>query len=408
MGKSIRNYYQKHVKEAKPCDFVILALTAALVIFGIVMIFSASYYYAMNRGSSPYYYLIRQSIWAVIGTILMFGFSYIDYHLIQRFSWLILIVSVLLLLALFTPIGFTINGATRWIRFGPISIMPGEIAKFAMICFVAAFYSKDDGKARKFFRGDMPMFLLTAAVAGLIVLQPNLSTAITLAAIVVGMMYVAGMHFGVVVALIGALAGGIVAIANSGFYWATRISSFLDPFADPSGSSYQVVQSLLALGTGGLSGLGLGKSVQKTLYLPEPMNDFILAITGEELGLIGIFLLLIVFVVLVWRGMMLAMRAPDRFGMLFTAGTMLMIGIQVVLNIAVVTSSMPATGVALPFISYGGNSLWIFMASIGIVLNVSRQAEHTEPAAKTKRAGAGPRDFLTRKRGAGRRKGAKA
>ena len=364
----------KSKREAAPCDFLLLALTAILVIFGIVMIFSASYYDSLNSdGGSPYYYLKRQIAWAVIGCILMYVLSYVDYHKFRKYSILILIVSLLLLLALFTPVATTVNEATRWIRIGPISIMPGEIAKFAMICFVAAYFAADIRKIRSLFKGIIPMALLTALFAGLIVVQPNLSTALTLCGIVAAMMFIAGMQWRYVFLLVAGLIGGLVMIFNSDTFWAVRMRSFVDPFKDAQGDGWQVVQSLLALGTGGLKGLGLGKSIQKNLYLPEPQNDFILAIIGEELGFIGIIILLAVFMLLIWRGLMIAMKSPDKFGMLFASGTMMMIGIQVVLNVAVVTSSMPPTGIALPFISYGGNSLWIFMASIGIVLNISRQ-----------------------------------
>ena len=253
--------------------------------------------------------------------------------------------------------------------------MPGEIAKFAMICFVSAYFAADIRKIKSLFKGIVPMVLLTGLFAGLIVVQPNLSTALTLCGIVAAMMFIAGMQWRYVWLLIAGLIGGLVLILNSDNYQAVRMRSFIDPFKDAQGDGWQVVQSLLALGTGGLRGLGLGKSVQKNLYLPEPQNDFILAIIGEELGFIGIMILLAVFIILVWRGLMIAMKAPDKFGMLFASGAMMMIGIQVVLNVAVVTSSMPPTGIALPFISYGGNSLWIIMGSIGVVLNISRQSQ---------------------------------
>ncbi|MBQ1407714.1 MAG: putative lipid II flippase FtsW [Eubacterium sp.] len=366
----------KRIKEAEPCDFLLLALTTILVIFGIVMIFSASYYDSLNSdGGSPYYYLKRQIAWAVIGFILMYVLSYVDYHMFRKYSIVILVISLLLLGALFTPLGTTVNEATRWIRIGPISIMPGEIAKFAMICFVSAYFAADIRKIKSLFKGIVPMVLLTGLFAGLIVVQPNLSTALTLCGIVAAMMFIAGMQWRYVWLLIAGLIGGLVLILNSDNYQAVRMRSFIDPFKDAQGDGWQVVQSLLALGTGGLRGLGLGKSVQKNLYLPEPQNDFILAIIGEELGFIGIMILLAVFIILVWRGLMIAMKAPDKFGMLFASGAMMMIGIQVVLNVAVVTSSMPPTGIALPFISYGGNSLWIIMGSIGVVLNISRQSQ---------------------------------
>ena len=207
----------------------------------------------------------------------------------------------------------------------------------------------------------------------LIMKQPNLSTAITVCGIIVSMMLVAGMKWRYCIGAVGAGALGIVAILvmKSG-HWYSRLTSFTDPFADPLGDGYQVVQSLLALGSGGLFGVGLGKSVQKNLYLPEPQNDFIAAIIGEELGFVGLMLLLVVYCLFIWRGVHIAINAPDQFGMLLASGIVLMVAIQVILNIAVVTSSMPATGINLPFISYGGNGLLMFMFSVGVLINISR------------------------------------
>ena len=356
-------------------DFGLMALTCILVIFGVVMVFSASYYSALSGTGSPFYYLKRQALFAVLGFILMVGLTYIDYHVFRKIMPLILLGSFALLGAVLVPgIGTTIGGATRWIYVGPISIMPGEIAKFAIIVFIATFMSRNEMRIRWFVNGLVPVALVVGAAAALIVKQPNLSTALTLLGIAVGMMYLAGLHKGWFIVLVAFGVVGFFVVAGSGTYWADRITSFFDPFADPKGDGYQVVQSLLALGTGGLRGLGLGKSIQKNLYLPMPQNDFITAIIGEELGLIGILLMLVVFILLIWRGMRVAMNAPDRFGLLLAGGIMLMIGIQVILNVAVVTSSMPATGIALPFISYGGNALWICMGSMGIVLNISKQA----------------------------------
>ena len=370
-------------KNAKPCDFLMLVLTVILVIFGIGMVFSASYYKALNSPSgSPFTYLEKQGVFAMIGAVIMYVCSYLDYHLWQRYSLVILAIAVALLV-LVLLIGTNVNGAKRWIYIGPISIMPGEIAKFAMICFMSAYFSGSPDRAK--LKGLIIPVILTLGVAGLIILQPNLSTAITVCGIVFGMAFIAGLHWGYIVGLLGAGAAAFVVLANSGTYWAARITSFQNPFKDSSGDGWQAVQSLLALGTGGLSGLGIGKSIQKNLYLPEPQNDFILAIIGEELGLIGILVLLLVFALLIWRCLRTAIKAPDRFGMLMASGVGVMIGLQVILNVAVVTSSMPPTGVALPFISYGGNSLWIFMGSVGILLNISRQIDEAPKEDPAKR-----------------------
>lgn len=223
------------------------------------------------------------------------------------------------------------------------------------------------------------MLAVMVVFGGLIIRQPNLSTAITVCGIIAGIMFIAGLQWRYVISALvlgsGAI-GFLVAFGDKigGAHWKKRIVSFLDPFADALGDGFQVVQSLLALGSGGLFGLGLGKSIQKNLYLPEPQNDFILAIIGEELGFVGVLALLIVYMLLIWRCFHICLNAPDRFSMLMCGGITVMLALQVILNVAVVTSSMPPTGIALPFISYGGNSLWIFMASMGIMLNVSKKS----------------------------------
>ena len=359
-------------------DFLVVALTTILVIFGLVMVFSASYYKSINDNGSPYDYLMNQGINAIGGFFLMLFFSNFDYHRYKRFCNLIIGGSILLLILVLTPLGVGAGGATRALYFG-VTIMPGEIAKLAVIIFVSAYLSKDPKLILSFKKGIVPMLGLGLLMAGLIMKQPNLSTALTVCGIIGGIMILAGLQWKYVIAIGGIGGTGIFAIAMMGDkigmdHWKARLVSFRDPFADAVGDGFQVVQSLLALGSGGLFGMGLGKSIQKNLYLPEPQNDFILAIIGEELGFIGLLLLIGVYGTLVWRGFHVAMNAPDLFGMLLAGGVTIMIGLQVIMNIAVVTSSMPATGIALPFISYGGNALWICMSSIGILLNVSRQS----------------------------------
>lgn len=366
-------------KNLKQGDFLIVALTTILVIFGVVMVFSASYYKSINDNGSPYDYLMSQSFNAVGGFVLLAVCSVIDYKLYKRMCKLIMAVSLLLLVLVLTPLGVGAGGATRALYFG-VTIMPGEIAKLASIIFVASYLSQDPKLILSFKKGVLPVTVLMAVIAGLILKQPNMSTAITICGIIAGIMFLAGLKW-IYVVVLGALGGSAMTfLALFGDklgmdHWKNRLISFTDPFADAAGDGFQVVQSLLALGSGGLFGLGLGKSIQKNLYLPEPQNDFILAIIGEELGLIGILILLLVYAALIWRGFHVALNAPDLFGMLLAGGITIMIGLQVVLNVAVVTSSMPPTGIALPFISYGGNALWICMASMGILVNISRQSK---------------------------------
>ena len=359
---------------AKNSDFMLRLFTTILVILGVVMIFSASYYYSISREGTPYAYLLKQGIYAIIGFVIMNVASRIDYHLWRRYSLVILVVSIVMLALLFTPLGVNVNGATRWIRFGPISIMPGEISKLAIIIFASAYFAQDSRKAES-IKGLFPVLCISFLMFIMILKQPNLSTGMTLMIIVAGIAFLAGLKYQYVAVCIGLFVAGMVGIAEFGKpYQQKRVTSFMDPFQDASGDGFQVVQGLLAMGSGGFKGLGIGRSVQKTLYLPEPHTDFILAIIGEELGFVGIAFLMIIFMLMIWRCMFISMNAPDRFGMYLSGGLGIMVAVQVILNVAVVTSSMPPTGVALPFISYGGNSLWIFMFMVGVALNISKQS----------------------------------
>ena len=358
----------------KSGDFWLMLFTLMLVLFGLIMVFSASYYSSISQDGNPYSYLVRHGAWVVFGLVAMAFGALFDYRKYKKWALPILIVSVILLVLVLTPLGQTTNGARRWIKVGPVTLMPGEIAKIAAIIFVAWFLSEDASRIKSLKRGILPLLGIIAVYGALIVKQPNLSTAITVCGIIIAMMLVAGLKWRYV-----ATAGGIgvvgilsIVIFMKDTYWYNRLTSFTDPFQDALGDGYQAVQSLLALGSGGLFGVGLGKSVQKNLYLPEPQNDFILAIIGEELGYIGVLLLIALYCLFIWRGIHIALNAPDQFGLLLASGIVLMVAIQVILNIAVVTSSMPPTGINLPFISYGGNALLIFMFSAGVLLNISR------------------------------------
>jgi cell division protein FtsW len=358
----------------KSGDFWLMLFTLMLVIFGLIMVFSASYYYSISQDGTAYSYLLRHGMWVIIGLgAMIFGAAF-DYRRYKKLAIPVCILSVILLILVLTPLGQTTNGATRWLRLGPITIMPGEIAKLAAILFVAWFLSEDTNRIKSILRGILPLIGVAGVYGGLIIMQPNLSTAITVCGIIIAMMLVAGLKWRYVVTAGGVGIAGILSIVlfMKDSYWYTRLTSFTDPFADPLNEGYQAVQSLLALGSGGLFGVGLGKSVQKNLYLPEPQNDFILAIIGEELGFVGLLLLIVLYCLFIWRGTHVAINAPDQFGMLLASGIVLMVAIQVILNIAVVTSSMPPTGINLPFISYGGNALLIFMFSAGVLINISR------------------------------------
>lgn len=362
------------LKNKKQGDFIFLLLIIVLIVFGLIMVFSASYYDSLTERGNPYYFLLRQGVWIAIGTVFMVATFLFDYRYYKKLAYPFMMISVVLLLLIFTPMGLTINGATRWLNLKVITLMPGEIAKLAVILFAARFLSEKPRRIKSLIYGVFPLIILIGIVGLLIMKQPNLSTAFTVSAAVMIIMFVAGMrwsHIGLFVAS-GAILGYKLILGAS--YRMTRLTTFLDPFSDKQGAGYQTVQSLIAVGTGGIFGLGLGKSVQKSLYLPEANTDFIFAIVGEELGFIGCVFLIVIFALLIWRGVRIAIQAPDLFGCLVASGITGVIAVQTILNIAVVTASIPATGVALPFISWGGNSLVLFMTMAGIMLNISKRS----------------------------------
>lgn len=357
-------------------DFVILILVLILTVFGIAMVFSASYYWALdNPSEGPYYYLIKQAMWALGGFACLIIFSKLPYKIFGTRTVAVIAVAgtIGLLCLIFTPLGVSAGGATRWLKVG-ITIMPGEFAKLGVIIGTSAFLAEDPKKILSFKRGILPLMIMAGVYGLLIYLQPNLSTAMVVVGLIVVIAIFAGLKFRYVFGAAGAL--GVFAILlisvapNS--YQVKRMMNFVDPFQDALGDGYQAVQSLLALGSGGLFGRGIGKSVQKNLYIPEPQNDFILSIIGEELGFIGIIILMVLYAILIYRGFKVALNARDHLGMFLAGGITSMIAIQLIINIAVVTSSMPCTGITLPFISYGGNAMLMLMSSMGILLNISK------------------------------------
>ena len=372
----------------KNVDFGLLIIILVLMIFGVVMVFSASYYDTINEDGTPYSYLVRMLMWFAAGLVVMGITTVLPYKIYYKLAPLIMIVSIILLILVrFSPLGDDRGGAYRWIEVGPITFMPGEVAKLGAIIFVAWFYTKYAKYTKEFFRGVVPMLLFAGIVFILIYLQPNLSTAIIICGIIIGMMFISGIrisHF--VMLAVTAIFGVTALILLKGGFHLNRVLSFLDPFADPLGAGHQVVQSLLALATGGVYGVGPGNSIQKAQYLPEAQNDFIFAIIGEEYGFIGCLVVMAVFILLIWKGVMISMNASNRFGMLLASGVTILFALQVVMNIAVVTSLMPPTGVILPFISYGGNAMLVFTAAAGILLNVSRYRKDPvkKPASKNR------------------------
>ena len=362
-------------------DYWLIAGTLLLTLFGLVMVFSASYYTGLSKYGDPFYYLKDDIKWMLAGWLVFGFFAVVDYHVWKKFAWPILIVGFILLGMIFLPkslnLTVTINNATRWLNFRFFTVMPGEVIKFCFIIFFASYYSKHYKEINHPLWGIGIPLGITVIAFVLIYKQPNLSTAGIVVLLSLAIMIVNGISWWWVGGAAGlvVLGGGAFVLFKGADYMLSRIDNFWDPFADSLGKGYQVCQGILAFGSGGVTGLGLGKSIQKALYLPEPMNDFILPIIGEELGFIGVMCLVAVYVFLLWRLFSVGMHAKDRFGMLLASGVAIHIGLQVIINIAVVTASFPPTGVVLPLISLGGTATLLIMGELGIAYNVSRQTK---------------------------------
>lgn len=361
-------------------DLPFLTIVLVLVAIGLVMLFSASYPYAQYNIGDSYYFIKQQSIWAVLGIAAMIVISYFDYQKLHKFVIPLLILSyVLLVVVLFMPAR---NGAHRWISIGGGTFQPSEITKFAMVLSFAHFISYNYKKMNRFTTGILPYVLIFGSSAALLVLEPHLSCIMILFALSFFMLFIGGVRlrwFAIAVIILGIVA--YIALFTSLIPYASdRIEVWKDPFgyADKN-VSHQTRQSLYAIGSGGFLGLGLGNSRQKYLYLPEPQNDFIFAIICEELGFVGAVIIMIIFALLVWRGFVISLNAPDRFGTLLGMGLTAQVGLQALLNFAVVTNTLPNTGISLPFFSYGGTSLVMLLAQMGVILSISRSSR-TEKA----------------------------
>mgnify|MGYP000329918504 CR=1 FL=1 len=361
----------------KPFDFWLFMVVLILVSFGLIMVFSASSPSAYEMYDDIYFYLKSQAKFALLGFVAMIVIMNINYHKYARWTIHLLILSIILLILVLIPgIGRSEKGAWRWIYIGPINFQPSEIAKIALIMFFANSLSKRKDQLRYFFKGLLPYLVLIGIFAGLLLMEPHLSCTMIIVAVCVIMLFCAGAkikHF----IIIGAPAlVGLIALIIFVDYRRDRLLSFLDPFKYQTDIGYQIVQSLYAIGSGGLFGRGLGKSLQKFLYLPESHNDFIFSVLAEELGFLGVLLVMLLFLVFIWRGVKIAINAPDAFGSLIAVGITSLISVQVLMNIAVVTSSIPPTGVSLPFFSAGGTSLVILMSSVGVLLNISKYSKY--------------------------------
>ncbi|CAG7620811.1 stage V sporulation protein E [Paenibacillus allorhizosphaerae] len=361
------------VKARSTPDMLLLGSTMMLLVIGIVMVYSASAVLAFREFGDSFYYLKRQALFAVLGVVAMLFTMNVDYWVWKKYAKLALLVCLVLLVAVLIPgIGVVRGGARSWLGIGAFGIQPSEFMKMGMIIFLSKWLSEQQGTITLFKQGLLPPLGLVGLAFGLIMLQPDLGTGAVLVGASLLIIYTAGarlLHLSYL-GLVGLV--GFVGLIIAAPYRLKRITAFLDPWQDPLGAGYQAIQSLYAIGPGGLVGLGLGMSRQKYSYLPEPQTDFIFSIIAEELGFIGGTFVLILFTLLLWRGMRTAITAPDTFGSLLATGIVGMIAVQVIINIGVVIGMFPVTGITLPLISAGGSSLTLMLTSIGVLLNISR------------------------------------
>ena len=370
-------------------DAWLFVVTLVLLSTGVVMIYSASAIVAADRFHDPYFFLKKQVFWAVLGCGALWLTLRTDYRRLEKLVLPLLGLSVLLLILVLIPgLGVSVNGSRRWLRLGPLSFQPAELAKLALVVYLAAFLANRIGHGTsratsgsetrdeldQFWRGVFPPLAVGGVLALLVLAQPDLGSCLTLLVLTVGLLFLAGaptrwLAMLVVPAL--PLAAFAVYMAP---YRMRRVFAFLDPWQDPRGSGFQIIQSWLALGGGGLFGRGIGESKQKLFYLPEAHTDFIFAIVGEELGFIGATLIVLLFAVLIWRGLRIRVRATDPFGAYLALGITVLVATQTLVNLGVVTGTLPTKGLPLPFLSFGGSALLMTMLATGVLLNISQDA----------------------------------
>jgi cell division protein FtsW len=357
-------------------DRGLLLAVGGLTAFGLVMVFSASESQGWLWHGNAAYYFERQLVWLVLGAGLLWGFTQLDYHRLRPLVRPLALVSLALLVLVLVPhLGVTSNGARRWLKLGPVEMQPAELAKLAVLLFVASWLERRRDRLHSVEEGVLPFLALLALITGLVMLERDLGTTLILAGIMLSQFLVAGSRKRHVLLLVAIVGLAIAALIRMEPYRFHRIMAFLNPWADPLNSGFQSIQSILALGSGGIFGLGLGQSIQKYQWLPFAHTDFIFAIVGEETGLLGTGAVLAAFALVAYRGYRIALRAPDLFGSLLACGITTWITAQAVINIAAVTVTLPTTGIPLPFISYGGSSLAISLLAVGILMNIAVQGE---------------------------------
>jgi cell division protein FtsW len=355
-------------------DGMLLAVLVALVAFGVVMVYSASAVLAYRHFDDGQHYLVRQGIFALAGVPVMVVLARIDYHRLRPLTYPIMVGTVALLAAT-SMIGKTAGGAARWLKLGPVHVQPAEMVKVAMIFWLAYSLSRKSESIRTFSIGFLPHVLVAALLMGLCLMQPDFGSAVMIGLLTTVLLFTAGARLGYLLGGTGiALFGAYLAVSGSE-YRMRRILAYLDPIAHRQTSGYQVAESLMSFGAGGVTGVGIGDSRQKLFFLPEAHTDFISAIVAEELGLIGLCLLVLAYVVIVHRGIVAAFRAPDDYGTYLAVGLASFVGLQAFTNLAVAVGLLPTKGLVLPFMSYGGSSLLVNCAAMGVLLNVSRPRE---------------------------------
>ena len=368
---------KKKMEKKKAVDFSLLMGTLTLVFIGIIMVFSSSWPEALQKYGDGYLFLKKQLIAASAGMIGLLFCMNVDYKIWKKYSFWIYLLALLTGALIFSPLGMEAKGARRWIDLGFTTFMPSDAIKLGSIIFFANFLSNKKDNIKTLKQGTIPALIIIGISCGFIYIQKDLGTTITLASTLMAMFFIAGMNLSHILLMALPVAGlGFLMLSGpENAYRRNRITAFRDPFAYKLDIGWQAVQSLYALGSGGLFGLGLGKSRQKFSYIPESYNDFIFSIIGEELGFLGTLAVTLILLLVIWRGIRIALSIEDTFGCYLAAGITALVTIQSLIHIAVVTSSIPTTGITLPFVSYGGTSLMIYMSAIGILLNISRYAD---------------------------------
>ena len=356
----------------KKTDKILLISVIILSLFGLIMIYSSSMIWASYKFNDAYKYLKSQLIFLLVGYILIYFITNIPYTLYKKYSNKILLICITLLVLVLIPgIGTIRNGSRSWFGIGPLGIQPSEAAKLGLIIFTSKYLSNN--KIKDIKSSVLPIISIVILIFGLIMLQPDFGTGVIIVMSIISLLFISGvnMNFFIKIGIIGLI--GIVILVIIAPYRMARITSFLNPWQDPLGSGFQIIQSLYAIGPGGLLGMGLGNSIQKHFYLPEPQTDFIFSIISEELGFAGVLIITTLFITIIFQGFKISINCEDKFGKYLSYGITFSIAFQTILNLMVVVGLIPVTGVTLPFLSYGGSSLLVSMIEIGILLNISKQ-----------------------------------